>query len=133
MAIRVINKSALEVSKRVAIGVAIPFNSTDVFKLNYTTADQIKSNIINFILTNKGERILNPNFGSNLRNFLFEGINESTLRALEIKLTNDIQNYFPNVNIDSLTLTPLYDNNTIQLSLDLSVYNGDIQTIQILL
>jgi phage baseplate assembly protein W len=133
MAIRVTNKSALEISKRVAIGVAIPFNSADVFKLNYTTVDQMKSNIINFILTNKGERILNPNFGSNLREFLFEGINESTLKALEIKLTNDIQNNFPNVTINSLTLNPLQDDNTIQLSLSLSVYNGDIQTIQILL
>ena len=133
MAIRVTNKSALETSKRVAIGVAIPFNSTDVFKLNYTTVDQMKSNIINFILTNKGERILNPNFGSNLREFLFEGINESTLKALEIKLTNDIQNNFPNVTINSLTLNPLQDDNTIQLSLSLSVYNGNTQTIQILL
>ena len=133
MAIRVINKSALEINKRVAIGVAIPFNSTDVFKLNYTTVDQMKSNIINFILTNKGERVLNPNFGSNLRKFLFEGINDSNLQALEIKLTNDIQNNFPNVTIDSLTLTPLYNDKAIQLSLSLSIYNGDIQTIQILL
>jgi len=93
----------------------------------------MKSNIVNFILTNKGERVLNPNFGSNLREFLFEDINESTLKALEIKLTNDIQNNFPNVTINSLTLNPLQDDNTIQLSLSLSVYNGDIQTIQILL
>ena len=133
MAIRIANKNPLEVSKRTAIGVSIPFNATDVFNSTYTTVDQVKSNLINYLLTNVGERVLNPNFGSNLRAFLFEGITEFNLKSLEIKLTNDIQNYFPNVTIESLTLTPSYEENSIQLDISLSVYNGDTQTIQILL
>ena len=133
MAIRIANKNPLEVSKRTAIGVSIPFNATDVFNSTYTTVDQVKSNLINYLLTNVGERVLNPNFGSNLRAFLFEGITESNLRSLEIKLTNDIQNYFPNVTIELLTLTPSYEENSIQLDINLSVYNGNTQTIQILL
>lgn len=133
MAIRIPNKNPLEVSKRTAIGVAIPFNTDDVFRSTYTTVDQIKSNLINYLLTNTGERVLNPNFGSNLRAFLFEGITGSNLKALEIKLTNDIQNNFPNVTIELLSLTPIYDENSIQLDINLSVYNGVTQTIQILL
>lgn len=133
MAIRIANKNPLEVSKRTAIGVSIPFNATDVFNSTYTTVDQVKSNLINYLLTNIGERVLNPNFGSNLRAFLFEGITESNLKSLEIKLTNDIQNYFPNVTIQSLTLTPLYDDNAVQLDINLSVFNSNPQTIQILL
>ena len=133
MAIRIANKNPLEVSKRTAIGVSIPFNATDVFNSTYTTVDQVKSNLINYLLTNVGERVLNPNFGSNLRAFLFEGITESNLRSLEIKLTNDIQNYFPNVTIELLTLTPSYEENSIQLDINLSVYNGNTQTIHILL
>jgi phage baseplate assembly protein W len=133
MAIRIANKNPLEVSKRTAIGVSIPFNATDVFNSTYTTVDQVKSNLINYLLTNVGERVLNPNFGSNLRAFLFEGITESNLKSLEIKLTNDIQNYFPNVTIELLTLTPSYEENSIQLDINLSVYNGSTQTIQILL
>ena len=50
MAIRIANKNPLDINKRVAIGVAIPFNADDVFKSNYTTLEQIKSNIINFIV-----------------------------------------------------------------------------------
>jgi phage baseplate assembly protein W len=133
MAIRIANKNPLEVSKRTAIGVSIPFNATDVFNSTYTTVDQVKSNLINYLLTNVGERVLNPNFGSNLRAFLFEGITEFNLKSLEIKLTNDIQNNFPNVTIESLTLTPSYEENSIQLDISLSVYNGNTQTIQILL
>jgi phage baseplate assembly protein W len=133
MAFRIANKNPLEVNGKTAIGVAIPFNVDDVFRSTYTTVDQVKSNIINYLLTNTGERVLNPNFGSNLRAFLFDNITEANLRALEIKLTNDIQNYFPNVTIDLLTLTPSYEENAITLDFNLSVYNGTSQTVQIIL
>jgi phage baseplate assembly protein W len=133
MAFRIANKNPLEVNGKTAIGVAIPFNVDDVFRSTYTTVDQVKSNIINYLLTNTNERVLNPNFGSNLRAYLFEGITEANLRALEIKLTNDIQNYFPNVTIDQLTFTPSYEENAITLDFNLSVYNGTPQTVQIIL
>jgi len=91
MAIRLPNKHPLDINKRVAVGVSIPFNGTStstnntlisvsskpdvenisptystgnsIFNSTYTTTEQIKSNIINYVLTNKGERVLNPNFG----------------------------------------------------------------------
>jgi hypothetical protein len=66
MAYRIPNKNPIDVGSRVAIGVSIPFNAPQVFTQTYTTQDQVKSNIINFILTNKGERVFNPTFGSNI-------------------------------------------------------------------
>ena len=163
MAIRIPNKNPLDINKRVAIGVAIPFNGTStstgnllfsgstgwpanstnlspaystgnsVFRSTYTTIEQTKYNIINFILTDKNERVLNPNFGGNLKAFLFDNINENNLNILELKLSNDIQNNFPNVTLTNLTLTPYYDDNAIQLDIVFTVYNGVPQNIQILL
>jgi phage baseplate assembly protein W len=134
MAYRIPNKHPLDLNQRVAVGVSIPFsNQYSVFNLTYTTLDQIKSNIINYILTNTGERVLNPNFGANIRAQLFEQINPNTLNALEIKLTNDIKTYFPSVRINQLTLTPVYEENAIQLFIDYSVLNNDAQTINIIL
>lgn len=158
MAVRLPNKHPLDINKRVAVGVSIPFNGkgttfnnllytgsagsdnlsptystgNSVFNSTYTTVDQIKSNMINYILTNKGERVLNPNFGSNLRAFIFENITESNLRALEIKLNNDITSNFPSVNIISITLTPSYEQNAIQLDIVYSIYGSEAQNIQIL-
>jgi len=86
MAVQVAYQHPLDLNKRVAVGVSIPFNGLIAFNPTYTTTEQIKSNLINFILTNKGERVLNPNFGSDLRRFIFENITESNLRALERKL-----------------------------------------------
>ena len=93
MAIRIQNKNPLDINKRVAVGVSIPFNNDSVFTSTYTTIDQTKYNIINYLLTNNDERVLNPNFGANIRAQLFGQITPETLSALEIKLTNDIKKY----------------------------------------
>jgi len=133
MAIRIPNQHPLDLNQRVAVGVSIPFSAPSVFNQTFTTIDQIKSNIINYILTNNGERVLNPNFGSNLRAQLFQNINEDMLSALEIKISNDIRKYFPNVQIQQLLLTPAYEQNAIQLVLTYSVLNNGAQTINITL
>jgi len=133
MAYRIPNQHPLDLNQRVAVGVAIPFSAPYVFTQTYTTIEQIKSNIINYILTNTGERVLNPNFGANLRAQLFEQINPNTLSALEIKITNDLKKYFPSVQVNQLTLSPIYEENAIQLVLVYSVLNNAAETITITL
>jgi phage baseplate assembly protein W len=132
MAVQVAYQHPLDLNKRVAIGVSIPFNGLIAFNPTYTTTEQIKSNLINFILTNKGERVLNPNFGSDLRRFIFENITESNLRALEIKLINDIKTNFSSINVISITLTPAYETNAIQLDIVYSIYSSEAQNITII-
>ena len=133
MAIRIPNQHPLDINQRVAVGVAIPFSSPSVFTSTYTTLDQIKSNIINYMLTNTGERVLNPTFGANLRAQLFEQITPDNLNALEIKIINDMRRNFPTVKINQLTLSPIYEQNAIQLVMVYSVLNNTEQTIQIIL
>ena len=131
MAIRIPNQNPLNINQRVAVGVSIPFNSPSVFTSTYTTVDQIKSNIINYILTNTGERVLNPTFGSNIIAQLFGQITPDLLSALEMKLTNDMKKYFPTVRIDKLSLSPIYEENSIHLILTYSILNNATETIQI--
>ena len=47
----------------VAIGVPFPFNAEGVFYSTYTTKEQVKSNLLNVLLTEPGERLFNPLFG----------------------------------------------------------------------
>ena len=75
--------SPIDFNKSAAVGVDIPFSSGDVFTPNFTTAAAIKNNLINFFLTNPGERPLNPTFGAGLRSFIFEHIANENLDFLE--------------------------------------------------
>lgn len=133
MAIRISNQHPLDLNQRVAVGVSIPFNAPGVFNSTYTTSDQIKSNIINYILTNTGERVFNSTFGSNLRAQLFEQITIDNLSFLERKLLNDIENNFPTVRINQLTLSPVYEENAIQLNINYTVLNNIVENITIIL
>ena len=66
-----------------AIGIDLPLNGNAVFKSNYQTKDAVKSNLINFFLTNPGERYLNPNFGGGIRAFVFEQIENNNIDSLK--------------------------------------------------
>jgi hypothetical protein len=67
MAYRVPNIEPIDLQPRVAIGISLPFNGPTGFNGTYTTADQLKTNILSFLLTNRGERLFQPTFGANLR------------------------------------------------------------------
>jgi hypothetical protein len=73
-----------DLNRNVAVGISLPFNGPRIFNSTYSTKDQVKHNLINVLLTNKGERILNPEFGSDLRKYLFEFITDKNMDGIKI-------------------------------------------------
>ena len=118
-------------SQYVAVGVSIPFNNLSVFNQTFTTVDQIRSNIINFLLTNRGERVLNPTFGFNLENYVYENINPDLTDSLKVVLRSAITSNFP-VNVNEIQVNPLPDLNTINIVINYTISNVS-QTISITL
>ena len=132
MAIRIANKNPLEISKRTAIGVAIPFNAPGVFRTTYTTRESIKTNLINFFLTNKNEIYLNPTFGGNLRAFIFQQINTGNLDSLKEDIQYQLGLYFPSVVIASLNIDSFPDINQINVVLKYNIQDtGLSDTVEI--
>ena len=113
-----IRVNPLDLQKNIAIGVSLPFNGPGVFKSTYTTKDQIKSNLVNLLLTDTGERIMNPNFGTNLKRFLFEGITDSSLDLLKNNILISILNYISEITVTNITLVPNTDNNLVDLTIE---------------
>ena len=89
------NRFPIDSVERKAVGFSLPFNGPAVFNPTYTVRDQTKSNLINYLLTNRGERVFNPNFGADLRSLLFQNITETTTDELENIIQSDIATYFP--------------------------------------
>ena len=113
-----IRVNPLDLQKNIAIGVSLPFNGPGVFNSTFTTKDQIKSNLVNLLLTSTGERIMNPNFGTYLKRFLFEGITDSNLESLKDNLLNSISIYVPDITVTNIIITPNTDYNSIDLNVD---------------
>lgn len=132
MAFRIQNKFPIDTKARVAVGVSIPFNAPGVFNSTYQTSDQIKSNLINYFMTNRGERYMNPTFGANLRATVFEQITENNIDNLKEIISNDMSNYFPSITVDSLDVYGTEDLNALQVILTYSIINFGIQdTLQL--
>jgi len=106
-----------DLDKNKAIGVSIPFNGGGVFKSTFSTKDQIKSNLINLLLTYKGERVLNPQFGADLPRLLFEPINNETLLKIENQIVTSVSTYIPEITITNIEITPDTDKNTIYVNI----------------
>jgi phage baseplate assembly protein W len=109
-----------------AVGVSIPFNSPAVFYSTYTTKDAIKNNLINYFLTDTTERYLNPNFGANLRSFIFEQITTNNLEGLKEYVQSQISTYFPNVIILSLNILSTPDRNEVTVDLKYNIKDTGI-------
>ena len=112
---------------RVGIGVNIPFNEGGVFTPNYTTAESIKSNLINYFLTNPGERPGNPTFGGGLREFIFSSISEDNLDFLKEDVSQKIVSQFPNVDVKELEVLSNPDNNEVTVQIYYAVVNTSIE------
>ena len=131
MAYIIPSKFPVDTLPDVAVGVSVPFSGKAVFNQTFITKDQVKSNLINFFLTNRGERYLNPGFGGNLRATLFEAITNNTLSGLESELKEQLSFLFPQVNVESLEVNSLPDQNLINISLSYRVLNQSLDDIQI--
>jgi phage baseplate assembly protein W len=107
--------SPLDLKPSTAIGVALPFSAENVFASVYTTKDQLKYNIINFLLTDPRERVFNPTFGAGLRARLFEQIDQYTFDEMRENLKLQIQNNFPQIEITQLNIIGNPDYNSINI------------------
>jgi len=123
MAYNLRNINVLDLRPSTGVGVALPFNAPGVFRTVYTTKEQLKYNIINFLLTDRRERIFNANFGANIRSKLFEQISEETIDDLENTIRIGIATYFPNVVITNLTFNGDPDNNTLSIQFSYTISN----------
>lgn len=127
MAYKVQRISPLDLQPRKAVGVALPFSGRAVFNSTYTTKEALKSNLINFFLTGKNERVLNTEFGSGLRNMMFEAITLESIEGVKASIRNELDLYFPRINVKSLKLQAYPDQNLINFSLEYSVKETNIE------
>lgn len=104
-----------------AIGIPLPFNGNGVFNSTFSTQNQIKSNLINLLLTYKGERIINPDFGADLPRLLFEPITEELYIKIQDQIIESVLKYVPEVNITNIQITPSADTNSIYIGIEYSI------------
>lgn len=113
----------LDFKPNTAIGVSLPLVTTPdhLFKLNYTTLEQVKTDLKNLILTSKGERYMLPDYGTNLRKVLFEQQGEEFLNSIEEEIINAIEKWLPIVLVNEIDVNQdQYDEHKFSISIKYS-------------
>ena len=99
--------SPLDINKNVTIGVAFPLDNVNMFKGTQTLKEQVKSNLINLLLTEPGERVNEPNFGVGLKNLLFEP--NLGVEVLKEKINTQIEFYIPTISLSGVDVNSIED------------------------
>ena len=109
MAIEQRNIPVLDTNPDVSIGLKLPIVSTQgrLFPLNYTTDDQLFTNVKNLLLTSPGERLFHPTFGTDIRKSLFEPNTSQLIGKIKTSIEDAIAFWIPNAGIVSLNIEPL--------------------------
>lgn len=118
--------SPLDTKPSVALGMGLPFNQPAVFSSTYFTKDAIKTNLINYFLTNTSERYMNIGFGAGLQKFIFEQINNDNLSFLKEDIQYKINKYFPTVVVNSIDISSNPDTNALHVAINYSISNTNM-------
>jgi phage baseplate assembly protein W len=89
------------------INIEFPFqDSNDGFFLNMNSIDSkaIRSDLMHLILTRKGERLYNPEFGTDLLRFIFEPNDASTYSDIKLDIQTTVKRFIPNLSVDDVTV-----------------------------
>lgn len=127
MAFNVQKIDPLDLQPRKAVGVSLPLSGKAVFNPTYETKDALKTNLINYFLTSKGERYMNPTFGNSLQQLIFDQLTEDKVRQIEAIVRRDIEVYFPKVNPINITVAEDLNTNTVQFSMNYSIKNTNVE------
>ena len=122
----------LDLAPSTGIGVSIPFNGPGVFNTNYTTEAQTKSNLINLVLTEPGERVYKPFFGVGLNSLLFEqNISKEDLQE-KIQEAVSQDERLSRITISNININQDINTNTIRVTIEYILnLNGSRDAIQI--
>lgn len=117
-------------ANRQFFGLKYPFTNDDYTKffvdLNMTTKDKVRSQIMHVVFTPKGQRIRNPEFGTDLIKYIFDPSDAQTWSAIKSEITDAVNRWVPGCNLKNIQVAQSNNENSeIFVRIDYSVRSGN--------
>lgn len=113
-------KLDIELSKKVGLGLS-PRLAKDIVVSEDVQA--IRNSLYNIFSTKKGQKLLSPNFGSSLEQFLFESVTSSVGEMIGNSILNALQNYEPRIDVLAVNVYPQQDLNQYRIQVIFNFLN----------
>jgi len=93
-----------------AYGMKYPYvMSNNTFELAYDNLTALKSNLTNLLSTKRGERLIQPLFGTNLHTFIFEHQSDELNEKIFKEIESTVAFWIPQVSIQQIELSSSQD------------------------
>ena len=101
-----------------------------------TGVEMIKNSVKQLLRTETGERVMLPNFGCNLRKYLFQPLDETTFENIKREILYSFKNYIVGANIKKLAVFPLGETgpaggNSLKVLLTLELSTAELETFDV--
>ena len=93
--------------------------------------EAIKQSVRNILLTRRGEKFFDPDFGGSLTEFLFENFDPIVKAEMEVRITNTLKNYEPRVKVLNVEVEDLSHRNALSLTLEVQIKSPENVTTKI--
>ena len=124
------NISPLDQDKNLSIGVGFPLMDDGRFNPTYTVKQQVKSNILNVLLTEPGERLFLPNFGVGLKGLLFENLTNTQI--INDTIADQLDTHVPEIEVIDLDVQFNKNTHTLNVRLSYSIqFENQTDSIQV--
>lgn len=87
--------------------------------------DAVKDSLRNLILTDRGERLMQPNLGSGIKELLFENLTPATLQLIKERVITTIETYEPRVELIDVSVGSTIDENQVQVVVRFYISNRE--------
>ena len=111
------------------LSIALPLSLDEKdgpYKSNMTLDEVAQQNIKMIILTSPGERVMEPDFGVGIRNFLFEQDTPFLVDEIRTRIGNQVEKYAPFVKIREININIDSDNGFLSAQIKYAVPAGGI-------
>ena len=104
--------------------------SEDGYRLTKTISEAISQDFKNLVLTSPGERVMDPEFGVGIKNYLFEQPSQSLYSAIRTRIESQTEKYLPFVLVEDIrmgfpTEDPLTTSNLLVIQIKYRIVTTD--------
>ena len=136
-----VNQFIEDKDARVSVGLQMPLgrqpgSGDGYFASTKSTIDAVKEDIKMLLLTQQGERLMQPGLGMNIRRFLFEQITEDTVIEIENDIVGVFSRWLPFVSLNDIKVDISdQDRNKIKIDIKFNIANApnDLQSVGVVL
>ena len=113
------------------ISMSFKFNPLSGDLIGLKNENAIARSVRNIVLTSPGEKIHDPEFGSNISALLFENVDEVSAIGIRDEIENSLKNYEPRIELEEVIVDPNYDNNQFDCIITYKIVGIDVPATQL--